>query len=418
MQICIYEDTYYTRLFPLVYLHPVYELRCGIFSLREKIEHFFPRAKIALHTRPQLLRLVAEENPGTDVNRLEDAPTWFINGRVVADEELGKIVRSRHRDNVVYHHDGEVVAAFVTSAKIKTISRFLPQLHDRSLFQDIPQRTTETSLVKYPWDLIRLNQREIENDSKIIRGVSARKNKPDFSRNVCLMNRRNIHLGKGVRIQPGVVLDAEQGPIVIGKNARVMPNAVIQGPAYIGEDSLIKIGAKLYPGTSVGKVCKVGGEIDGSILHSYTNKQHDGFLGHSYLGSWVNLGADTNTSDLKNTYGPVTVLLEGTSHQTGMQFLGMIMGDHSKTGINVMLNTGTIIGVSCNIFGAELPPKYLPSFSWGRGTSFETYEIDKSLEIARRVMARRGVSLTDSYELVFRELFQSTSALRNQGNIR
>ncbi|MBI3189910.1 MAG: hypothetical protein HYZ33_04615, partial [Ignavibacteriales bacterium] len=229
-----------------------------------------------------------------------------------------------------------------------------------------------------------------------------------------LLNRNNIIIGEGSVVKPGVVLDAEHGPIVIGKHVAIQPNAVIEGPAFVGNYSTIKIGAKIYPGTSIGAHCKIGGEVTRSIIQPYSNKAHDGFLGDSYIGSWVNIGADTNTSNLKNTYGNVDVYINGMPVDSGAQFVGLTMGDHSKSGINVMFTTGAVAGVSCNIFGAGLPSKYLPSFSWGSPDSFTVFEIEKSIEIARRMMSRRGITMSKSYEAMMRHVFNLTRKERRE----
>ena len=179
------------------------------------------------------------------------------------------------------------------------------------------------------------------------------------------MNRSDVHIGRGSRIQPGTVLDAESGPIFVGRNVKIFPQATIIGPASIGDGSVVKAGAQIHGSTSIGPVCKVGGEIEHSVIHGFSNKQHHGFLGHSYVGAWVNMGAGTTTSDLKSNYGSVRVSLGGEPVETGQQFVGLIFGDHSKTAINSMFNAGTVVGVSSNIFGDGFPPKYVPSFSWG-----------------------------------------------------
>jgi UDP-N-acetylglucosamine diphosphorylase/glucosamine-1-phosphate N-acetyltransferase len=223
-----------------------------------------------------------------------------------------------------------------------------------------------------------------------------------------LINKENIFIDEGASIKPGVVLDAEGGPIYIGKNAKIFPNAVIEGPAFIGNKTAIKIGAKIYENTSIGEVCKVGGEVEGCIIHSYSNKQHDGFLGHSYLAMWVNLGADTNNSDLKNNYGNVKVTINGEQINSGSMFVGLTMGDHSKAGINTMFNTGTVVGISSNVFGSGFPQKYIPSFSWGGTDSTIIYDIEKAIEVARRVMSRRNINLYDTEEKVIREVFNLT----------
>jgi UDP-N-acetylglucosamine diphosphorylase/glucosamine-1-phosphate N-acetyltransferase len=210
------------------------------------------------------------------------------------------------------------------------------------------------------------------------------------------------------------VIDASDGPVALGDGAVVMPNAVIIGPAWIGPKALIKVGAKIYGGSSIGRHSKAGGEIEGSVIMPFTNKAHEGFLGHSYLGSWVNLGADTNTSDLKNTYGPVKAWSDGTLLDTGLQFLGLMMGDHSKSGINVMFDTGTVAGVCCNLYGAGLPPKSIPSFSWGEPGRYATYRVDDCIGTMKRVMARRNVEPDEAYLGLVRSVFNSTAAERDR----
>jgi len=229
-----------------------------------------------------------------------------------------------------------------------------------------------------------------------------------------IVKKKNIFIGEGAKIKPGVVLDAEGGPIYIGKNVTVFPNAVIEGPAFVGNNSSIKIGAKIYENTSIGEVCKVGGEVEDSIIHSYSNKQHDGFLGHSYLGMWVNLGADTNNSDLKNNYGNVRVTINGEQVDSGSMFVGLTMGDHSKSAINTMFNSGTIVGVSSNIFGAGFHHKYIPSFSWGGSETMETYDVERSIDVAKRVMARRKIEMTGAEEKLFRTIFDLTKEERKK----
>jgi UDP-N-acetylglucosamine diphosphorylase/glucosamine-1-phosphate N-acetyltransferase len=191
-----------------------------------------------------------------------------------------------------------------------------------------------------------------------------------------------------------------------------MANASLQGPVYVGAKSAIKMGAKIYEGTSIGEVCKVGGEVEETIIHSYSNKQHEGFLGHAYLGQWVNIGADSNNSDLKNNYGTVKVYVDGEMVDSGLMFVGLTMGDHAKCGINTMFNTGTVVGVMSNVFGSGYPEKFIPSFTWGGVEGMETYDIDKALEVARRVMARRKTALPAAQEKMLRQVFAMTASER------
>ena len=216
------------------------------------------------------------------------------------------------------------------------------------------------------------------------------------------MGEENVFLADSARIMPGVVIDAESGPVWIDDHVQIMPQAVLEGPLSIGKNSIIKVGAKIYENTTIGPVCKVGGEVEQSIFQSYSNKQHDGFLGHSYLGSWINLGADTNNSDLKNNYSSISVILNKQKIETGKRFLGTIIGDHSKTAINTMINTGSIIGVCCNIFGGDFPPKYIPSFSWGGSAGLQDYHFDKAIEVAQIVMERRNIIFTDNHLKLFK----------------
>jgi UDP-N-acetylglucosamine diphosphorylase/glucosamine-1-phosphate N-acetyltransferase len=204
---------------------------------------------------------------------------------------------------------------------------------------------------------------------------------------------------------------AEKGPVYIGEGAQIMANSVVRGPAAICEKSVIKMGAKIYEDTTIGPVCKVGGEVANVIFHSYSNKAHDGYAGNSVFGQWCNLGADTNTSNLKNNYSTVKVIDWRTKKEidTGQQFIGTIMGDHSKTGINAMLNTGTLCGVCCNLFSDDYPPKFVPSFSWVSGNDIVPYHFEKAVEAMERMMQRRDVPLTPSYHRMMKAIFQATS---------
>ena len=417
MQVCIFEDIHSINFLPLVYFRPVYELRCGIFSLREKIQYTRKSLKPILHVRPELTEYIREEFPAYHINTFPEDDYWCLNGRVVPDESLLRMIRTPFKNDCVFYNGNEIVAAYFTRNRANKI---LPSLQnnyfDITNVDTIPTRQILTSIARYPWDLIHRTTEEIVNDFHKIK--SAKNISRKIFPGVSLINRKNIIIGKGSVVKPGVVLDAEHGPIVIGKNVTIMPNAVIEGPAYIGDYSIVKIGAKIYHGTSVGIHCKVGGEIESSIIQSHSNKQHEGFLGHSYLGSWVNLGADTNTSDLKNNYSTVRVIVNSASVDTGMQFMGLTMGDHSKSGINVMFDTGTNIGVSCNIYGAELPPKYLPSFSWGSGKTYTIYDVEKSIETMHRVMKRRGITMSPAYEQIVRKIFTSSKTERKELGVK
>ncbi|MGB6034256.1 MAG: GlmU family protein [Bacteroidota bacterium] len=414
--ICVFEDTAYRNLLPLVYLRVTSDLRCGIMTLREKIEQSYPGVPLSPHCREYLADLVREQNFGVPVNNVQGKSCLFVNGRVVADKSLPETIPLEGPD-VTYVSGETVVAARVSGNTLDSVRRNLPETIGPEHFEKTPRTEVQVHLIRYPWDLVNRNGDEIVADFARLTAGEKDKMRGLVYEGAHLVNKNNLFLGDGTQIKPGTVLDAESGPIYIGKNVTVFPNATIEGPAYVGDGCMIKIGAKIYENTSIGEKSKVGGEVEESIIHSHSNKQHDGFLGHSYLGKWVNLGADTNNSDLKNNYGNVRVVINGESIDTGSPFVGLTMGDHSKSGINTMFNTGTIVGVSSNVFGSGFPPKAVPSFAWGGAEGMTTYRIDKSLEVAKRVMARRKVSLSAVEENVIRKVFELTQKERESAGM-
>ncbi len=411
--ICLFEGIYYSRLLPLVYFRPTYDLRCGILTLREKVQHYFPNTPISLHCREYLSDLVKQQNPGVVVNDVKGKSCLFLNGRVIADSKLAQQLST---DIDTLFVKGEtIIAARVSGSKLGSLKNKLNDLFTFSDFNELLKKEVDAKVIHYPWDLISNNGEQIISDFNLLTSkVDGSKIKGKVYAGAHLINEDKIFIDEGAKVKPGVVLDAESGPIYIGKDAKIFPNAVIEGPAFIGSKTAIKIGAKIYENTSIGEVCKVGGEVEESIIHSYSNKQHDGFLGHAYLGMWVNLGADTNNSDLKNNYGSVKVIINGEQVDSGSMFVGLTMGDHSKAAINTMFNTGTVVGVSSNIFGAGFPKKYVPSFAWGGSDSTTSYDVEKALDVARKVMARRNIKLTDVEERIFRYIFDLTSEERKK----
>jgi UDP-N-acetylglucosamine diphosphorylase/glucosamine-1-phosphate N-acetyltransferase len=279
--------------------------------------------------------------------------------------------------------------------------------------KDISRKESDLTILNYSWNFVGTNGEEIVNDFNNLVDRNSEMIKGKIYDGVFMVSKENIFIDEGTKVKPGVVLDAEEGPIYIGKGAKIFPNAVIEGPCFIGDKSQIKVGAKIYENTSIGEVCKVGGEVEESIIHSYSNKQHDGFLGHAYLGCWVNLGADTNNSDLKNNYGNVRVIINGESIDSGTMFIGLTMGDHSKSAINTMFNTGTVVGVSSNVFGSGFPPKSIPSFGWGGSDTKATYDLSKAIEVAEKVMKRRKIDLTEADKKLFTKIFDLTKRDRD-----
>jgi UDP-N-acetylglucosamine diphosphorylase/glucosamine-1-phosphate N-acetyltransferase len=412
MQICIFEDEQYLNFEPLIYSRPVFDLVCGITTLKEKIIRAFPKEKVVLKCRNYLEPFVKADNNKCKVNLFDNDDYLLINGRIIAPSSLKNILKLKSNEEKVFLSKGIVVAVKVSAKTIKDLSLDKVEVIDTELFKNLPSEEVEINSVSYLWDLVYLNGKEIQNDFKFYtKGKSSAKKK--FP-GVNFVNKKNIFIGKDVEIKPGVVLDASTGPIFIEKNVTIFPNAVIQGPFYIGESSKIKSCATIYPNVSIGRICKVGGEVEDTIIHPYTNKQHSGFLGHSYLGSWINLGADTNNSDLQNNYGSITVQVNGKRINSGKQFVGLIMGDHSKTAINTMFNTGTVVGFSSNVFGAGFPPKYFPSFGWGGNESMQEYKLSKAIETAKAVFARRDKEFTNEDELLFETIFNLTKEDRSK----
>ncbi|MEI7907834.1 MAG: GlmU family protein [Bacteroidota bacterium] len=417
-QICLFEDIYHPNLLPLVYFRPTFNLRCGILSLKEKVQYAYPKAEVTLHSRSYLADYMRLRNPGHAVNEITAKDCLFINGRAIVDEHFVKMIPLNGESDVVYVQEDKVVAARVGGQKLKTLKSHLNGIFSISDFDGLRVQQVDVKMISYPWDLIKHNGDQLRSDYELLKRRRRKKN-PNTAKHpgVYILNSKNVFIGDGTVIKPGVVIDAEEGPVYIGKNVHVMSFSTIIGPAYIGDGSIVKVGAKIYHNCSIGPVCKVGGEIEETILHSYSNKQHDGFLGHSYLGAWVNCGAGTVTSDLKNNYSSVKVYVNGEPVDSGMQFVGVTIGDHSKTAINSTFNTGTVIGVSSNVFGTGFPPKYVPSFSWGGSGSLVEYDINKSLATARIVMQRRNQDLNPDTAKLFSHIFEITeNERRKRGN--
>ncbi|MFZ0388824.1 MAG: GlmU family protein [Calditrichia bacterium] len=411
MKILLFEDEGFRNLLPLVYLRPVWELRCGAYLLIEKIRMELPEHAIYLSAREYLEKYYfRNENakPG------QNEEVLLLNGRLLAKTGDGaRLLSLASGESIV--SDESLIAARLKFTKLADYMRE-GVLQTESLVEQFSPVEKEFQLIRYPWDLIEENGRQIRMDWQ--RAELKRDIEGSVDEGALLLQKEDIYIGRGARVMPGAVLNAEKGPVWLDEGALVMPNAVLEGPVYVGPQSRIKTGAKIYEDTSVGPVCKVGGEVESVIFHSFSNKQHDGFLGHSVLGSWINIGADTNNSDLKNNYGPVSVSLNGRQVETGKQFLGLIMGDHSKTAINTMFNTGTIVGMHCNVFGAGFPPKFLPSFTWGGSGGMRNYRFEKAIEVARIVMARRSVEFTDNLQKLFEEAGNLANQIEKRERVR
>lgn len=423
MHLCIFEDGNYKNLLPLVYFRPAYDLKCGITTLRQKIVRAYPGEKVTLHVRSHLADVAREKNPDALVNEIPSGAgqVLFVNGRLLMSAEAAKAIGKKYPGtDVVYLSEKAVAAAWVSGQNLERLKTALKeQTIEPGFFGSTESKELAgAEFITYPWQLVQHNGSQLVSDFDVMTGGKPRLLGKVYE-GAHLLNPSRIHIEEGAVVKPGVVLDAEEGPIYISRNAKVMPNAVIEGPAFIGEKSIIKVGGKIYENTTIGEVCKVGGEVEESIIHAYSNKQHEGFIGHAYLAEWVNIGADSNNSDLKNDYGSVKVYNNGSLVDTGSQFVGLTMGDHSKCGINSMFNTGTVVSVCCNIYGAGIPPKYVPSFSWGGASDgLVTYRIDKVVDVVRKVMARRKISLSDAEEKLLRNVFATTKEERSGAGVR
>lgn len=388
-------------LYPFSLLHAAWEVRCGALRIVDRTEQLFPNTSLLFYGRELHLRsfLARSSRNNTTTEPLKNL--LILRGNLLLTAESATFIQNHASTTpVLFTADGIPAGVFLPEVPSSA------SLADLAAILDAPPAGATTvelqaASIAYLWDALTHNARMITHDARLY-AASTPPNEPG----VFLVNEEAIFAGENVRIGACSVLDASEGPIILGRNVRIMPHSTILGPCYVGDNSLIKVGAKIYGETSIGEWCKVGGEVENSIIHAYSNKQHDGFLGHSYLGEWVNLGADTNTSDLKNNYGSIRVRFSDREFDSGRMFLGLLCGDHTKSGINTMLNTGTVTGVSANIFGGDFPPKFIPSFSWGGRADAPVFELEKALALARTVMARRKQTLLPEEEALLRLEFE------------
>lgn len=407
VSIVLFEDGKTSNFFPLAYTRPVYDLKCGIKTLKEKIEYFYETKCHSFFMREYLKDSFLYKNPEMLINEFPDTDVLLLNGRILADTTLSEVIPIDSGE-AIYRINDEIVAI-----KLNNGSRHFTGIDFNNLslsgFEGLKQIDVDVKLIDYYWNLVGNLHTEIRNDYNNF--YSSSKGIPDFH-GVDFLNKEDIFIGNDVQIKPQVVIDASQGPVAIDDGAFIMPHVVIQGPAYIGKNTKVKVNSYIYSNSSIGKNCKVGGEIEDTIIHSFSNKQHEGFLGHSYLGEWINIGAATNNSDLKNNYGNITAYVNGRLIDTEMQFLGLIMGDHSKTAINTTFNTGTVVGVSCNIFGSGFPKRDIPSFTFGGTEMMRTNSLEKSIEVAGLVMKRRDIEFSDCDKELMTKVFELTSSER------
>lgn len=411
MRVALFEDDLATNFLPLVWLRPVCELLCGHFSARERAVRFLPVTEWGVFCRPELVDVYAEDHPEARINVprwLSQDRTLLLNSRwLAAPHDLAKC-----DPDAAGLIDGEV--AWITVEPHETPLFLMQECASAANQLARTRRRVKATgtLVKYPWDLIAHNADQLAMDFR-----ARPKHAPqDLSGTQAAVvgSRDDVYVDATAAIDPFVVIDARKGPVYVDAGAMVQAFTRLEGPCYIGRESQL-FRTNLREGTSIGPVCRVGGEIEGAILHGYVNKYHDGFLGHGYVGPWCNLGALTTNSDLKNDYSTVKVPLIGEAIETGQKKVGVFIGDHTKTAIGSCFNTGTSVGIMCQVLpGGELLPKHIPSFSriW-HGELADGFPLDNGLATARAAMDRRGRTLTAAQEQLLRHVFNATTSERD-----
>ncbi|NEM99535.1 GlmU family protein [Pontibacter burrus] len=395
MNIILFDDpTIRQNLLPLTFTRPVAEIRVGILTIAEKWQQQSGAATSYL-TQPYLQQKYSQQ-PG--------AQHVYVNGALCPDEALVARVKQLKTGEALYENN-LLLALHTGEQQFATIDELLNYIPARK--QEVASCTT----IKEVWEIFTQNGAQIRADFQLL--TAGRQSQPVNDKHTIVYNEENIFIEEGAKIR-AAVLNAEDGPIYIGKNTQVQEGALIKGPFALCEGSHVNMGGKMRGDVTVGPHSKVGGEISASVILGYSNKGHDGFLGNSVLGEWCNLGADTNTSNLKNNYAQVKLwnYARGGFKNTGQQFCGLIMGDHSKCGINTMFNTGTLVGVGANIFGSGFPRNFIPSFSWGGAAGFETFQLHKVYEVAEKVMERRHKVLDDTEKVILTEIFNQTQQYR------
>lgn len=418
----IYEDSGWQQLLPLVYVRATFQLVCGTCDLLARVRRLAavkPKSaatnghplEINAWCRPLVADVVAQQ-ARLPVNQTVAGPALLLNGRGLW-RSLPECMPGDSAWVGTAGPQNRIACVFADAALADKLSAgtLLDELQTRAALAGLPRRdvTDNVQLFDWPWNFVDANEDTLTTDwSDEQAGVAG-----TIAEGSYLVNPRAVHIGWGTRIKPCVVVDAEDGPVWIGDNVTILPHSYIQGPAFIGDGCLIQPGAVVHAGTTIGPRSKVGGEIEASIIQGFSNKQHDGFLGHSYVGSWVNIAADCINSDLKNTYGTIRVPINGREVETGKMFVGMFVGDYSKAGINVSFPTGAVIGFCSSVFAAR-SPKFVPSFAWLDGDSVQRYDEQRGLAIARKVMARRQCVMTEAEERLFLAVRKQALAVETQ----
>ncbi len=387
MNYILFDGAGRDNLLPFTFTRPVADIRLGITTIREKWEYFLGQKTSSL-TRDYLAEKFPIETKEENI---------LINASVLPDKDLTEQVVSL-RDGMALVHGDLMIAMYVHADDIEKMDNAEPETVEVN---------REIRQLQHVWEIFSMNNIAIKDD--FLRLTAGRKSQSPGKTNFVQGDVSDIFVEEGAQVE-FVFLNTTDGPIYIGKDAVIMEGAKIRGPFALCAHATVKMDAKIYGGTTIGPYCKVGGEVSNSVIFGYSNKGHDGFLGNSVLGEWCNLGADTNVSNLKNTYGPVKLwsYVSELFENTGEQFCGLMMGDHSKTGINTMFNTGTVVGVNANIFGDGYQRNFIPSFSWGGKHGLAHYDLKKAFKVAQAVFSRRNRDFDEKEERIFSTVFEIT----------
>ena len=390
MNYILFDGDLRNALLPFTYTRPVADIRIGILTLREKWEKH-----LGLSTSTITEEYLEDKYPMVELEE-----NILINASFIPTKKLIDKLKALTKNQAIFQ--GEERIAFFTSDTQEEV--------DFDSYEHI-EYEDDLIQIKNTCDIFSFNEQAIQADFELI--TDGKKSQP-IPEGVQAIHKENIFIEEGATVLFSS-LNASDGPIYIGKGAEIMEGCLVRGPFAMCDHSVLKMGAKVYGATTLGPYCKVGGEVSNSVLFGYSNKGHDGFLGNSVIGEWCNLGADTNTSNLKNNYAEVKLWNYQANKftKTGLQFCGLMMGDHSKCGINTMFNTGTVVGVSTNIFGSGFPRNFIPSFSWGGASGFTSYQLKKVFEVTKVVMERRGIEFSEKEKQILEYIFKETSTNRN-----
>ena len=401
MKYIIFEDNKFENLYPLNLLRASFDIKAGAFSMKERIEHYLPEdSRVELFVRDSIADFTTQNNSNL-VNKFPAEDTIFLNGRIVFSKKILDWITDSMSVNSVLDFEDTIVAAKMSIDEINKRKDSFSFCMNNDFFSGLKQINNTNyqfqnifEIINYPWDILKSLDVNLGFDlSFLLDSVKGKEKNPEVNQ-----ENDNNFVSPSAKVYPGVILDTVSGEIFIDDNAIVEPLTYLKGPIYIGKHAVVKSGSRIYGPCSIGNSSKVSGEISNSVFHSCVNKQHDGFIGHTYACPFVNFGADTVTSNLKNNYSKIRVNQFGNNINTEMQFLGSIVGDHSKFGINTMLNTGTMCGIFANVAGGGFPDKLINSFEWNiLGSEKEKYDFDKAIETAKLVIKRRGYEMSEAY---------------------